>query len=299
MSVECERCRNVLEFSTLLMHRHAQDFNRGRDANHQTPLAGFVRFCYHSTFSLKIYRRRNWLMNVHHESFMRLDELGSNFPNYSQTFEFPGEFINESHKLFSTCPVREGILIEIRDRPTTGSIIEGWLRRADALKLYEIAYFVSGDILELGSYHGLSTSILARAALDSPHKKNIFSIDLDMENVKKTNEHLHEMGLKSNVITMCGDALTITRGLVSAGPRFDFVFVDHSHAYEAVYPVCRELGGVLKPGGFCLFHDFNDARNREAEEKDYGVYQAVVGGLDPERFDFYGVYGCAALYRFK
>jgi len=230
---------------------------------------------------------------------MQLAELGARFPSYYPTFEFPGPFINESHEQFSTCPMRDGILIEIRDRPVAGSIIEGWLQRADALKLFEIAYFVTGDILELGSYHGLSTSILARAAHDSPHKKNIFSVDLDMENVRTTNRHLDEMGLKSFVTTMCGDALSTMKGLASAGTRFDFVFVDHSHAYEAVYGVCRDLGDVLQPGGFCLFRDFNDSRNRDAEEKDYGVYQAVVGGLDSDRFEFYGIYGCAALYRFK
>ena len=238
-------------------------------------------------------------MNVNRESFMQPAELGSRFPDYERTFDFPGEFINESHKHFSICPIRDGILIEIRDRPTDGSIIEGWLRRADALKLYEIAYFVTGDILELGSYHGLSTSILARAVHDSPHKKNIFSVDLDMNNVGMANQHLRELGLKSYVITICGDALSTMKDLVSAGTKFDFVFVDHSHAYDPVYGVCRELGEVLRPGGFCLFHDFNDSRNSDAEDKDYGVYQAVIGGLDPNRFDFYGIYGCAALYRLR
>jgi SAM-dependent methyltransferase len=238
-------------------------------------------------------------MNVNQQSFMQLGELGSRFPSYERTFEFPGEFINESHKFFSTCPLREGILIDIRDRTTAGSIIEGWLQRADALKLYEIAYFVTGDILELGSYHGLSTSILARAACDSPHKKNIFSVDLDSENVKMTNQHLLELGLKSNVITLCGDALYTMKELGLEGARFAFVFVDHSHSYEPVHSVCRNLADVLQPGAFCLFHDYNDARNRESVGEDYGVYQAVVGGLDSDRFEFYGIYGCAALYRFR
>jgi hypothetical protein len=30
---------------------------------------------------------------------------------------------------------------------------------------------------------------------------------------------------------------------------------------------------------------------------DHGVYQAVVDGLAPADFDFYGLYGCLALYR--
>jgi len=240
-----------------------------------------------------------YLMYANPESFMQPAELGSRFPSYYRTFEFPGEFINESHKYFSICPIRDGILIDIRDRPTDGAVIEGWLQREDALKLYEIAYFVTGDILELGSYHGLSTSILARAVQDSPHKKNVFSVDLDMDHVRIASQHLREMGLKSYVITMCGEAVSTMKGLVSAGTKFDFVFIDHSHAYDPVYSVCRELGDVLRPGGFCLFHDFNDSRNRDADQKDYGVYQAVMSGLDTKRFDFYGIYGCTALYRFK
>lgn len=238
-------------------------------------------------------------MNIHQESFMRLEELGNRIPSYHPTFNFSGEFINESHQFFFTCPIRDGILIEIRDRPLAGSVIEGWLRREDSLKLYEIAYFVTGDILELGSYHGLSTSILSKANHDSPHKKNIFTVDLDPGNVAMTNQHLRAMGLDNYVTTMCGDALSVMRGFASTGTKFEFMFIDHSHAYEPVYSVCRELRNVLVPGGFCLFHDFNDPRNRDAADKDYGVYQAVIEGLDPREFEFYGVYGCAALYRFS
>lgn len=238
-------------------------------------------------------------MNIHQESFVQLEDLGATIPSYLTTFDFPGEFINESHRSFSTCPIRDGILIEIKDRPLVGSIIEGWLRREDALKLYEIAYFVSGDILELGSYHGLSTSILSQANHDAPYEKNIYSVDLDPANVVITNQHLQAMGLGGNVTTICGDALSLVRGFAATGKKFEFVFVDHSHAYDPVYTVCRELGNVLVNGGFCLFHDFNDPRNRDADDKDYGVYQAVIDGLDPNEFLFYGVYGCAALYRFK
>jgi hypothetical protein len=238
-------------------------------------------------------------MNIHQESFIGLEELGARIPPYHATFDFPGEFINESHKVFSTCPIRDGILIEIKDRPLVGSVIEGWLRREDSLKLYEIGYFVSGDILELGSYHGLSTSILSQANHDSPHKKSIYSVDLDPANIAMTNQHLSAMGLAGNVTTLCGDASSIVRGFAVTAAKFELVFVDHSHAYEPVFSVCRELGKIMVDGGFCLFHDFNDPRNRDAEDSNYGVYQAVIDGLDPNEFQFYGIYGCAALYRFK
>lgn len=237
-------------------------------------------------------------MNIHQDSFIPLEELGDKIPRYSPTFDFTGEFINESHRFFFTCPVKEGILVQIKDHPVSGSVIEGWLRREDSLKLYEMAYFVSGDILELGSYHGLSTSILSQANHDSPHKKSIVTVELDSGNVAVTNRHLQNMGLASRVTTVCADALSAIRDFASRGRKFEFVFIDHSHAYDAVYSVCRELPEVLTDGGFCLFHDFNDPRNKDVDDKDYGVYQAVVQGLDPHRFSFYGVYGCAALYRF-
>lgn len=238
-------------------------------------------------------------MNIHQESFMQLEELFNWIPPYLATFDFPGEFINESHRSFSTCPIKDGIMIQIKDRPLEGSVIEGWLQREDALKLYEIAHCVSGDILELGSYHGLSTSILSQANHDSPYKKNIYSVDLNPGNAAFVSRHLRAMGLEDHVNTICSDALSAVREFAASKAKFEFVFIDHSHAYDPVYTVCRELRNVLVDGGFCLFHDFNDPRNRDCDRKDYGVYQAVVEGLDPAEFQFYGIYGCAALYRFN
>src|ERR1700728_4334116 len=45
--------------------------------------------------------------------------------------------------------------------------IPGWLAPEDALKLYELAYFSPGPILEIGMYCGRSTTILATAVADS------------------------------------------------------------------------------------------------------------------------------------
>ena len=39
---------------------------------------------------------------------------------------------------------------------------------------------------------------------------------------------------------------------------FSFCFIDHSHSYKHVLSACRALPPVILPGGFCLFHDFND-----------------------------------------
>ncbi len=238
------------------------------------------------------------LMNIHPETFLQLSELGSYFPEFRPTFEYNGNYIDDRHEYFATCPATEDVLIQIRNgRWWGGSIIEGWLRRADALKLYEMAYSVEGDILELGCYHGLSTTILSQASRRSPNPKRIYTIDLNQECIVKTRQNLRLKGLSRGVTCICAEATGAVKSFSQEGKKFGFAFIDHSHAYDPVLSVCRELYKVMEKGGFCLFHDFNDARNRDSKINYYGVYQAVTKELDPMHYTFYGIYGCTALYR--
>jgi hypothetical protein len=212
-------------------------------------------------------------------------------PPYLPTFDFAGEFINEHHRFYSTCPAKDG-LIQLD--------IDGWLRPADALKLYELAYFAPGPILELGSFHGLSTSILARAVADSGAEgrgRSIVSVELDPVAQAVARANLELLGLASNVSFVQGDAVAYCVQAAAAGERYAFAFIDHDHAYSSVLPVCRELPNLTLPGAFCLFHDWLDARNFNPEEAAYGVFGATRDGFDPQEFEFYGVFGVAGLYR--
>ena len=233
----------------------------------------------------------------HPESFLRLDEVGSVIPPYRPTFPFPGPYIDPFHRHLGESPLKDGLLIQLKNSSFWGQTIQGWLRREDALKLYEIAYFAEGDILELGSFHGLSTSILSRARRRSQHVKIIETVDLSPRSILMTEWNLRRQGLKRGVRTFVGDALLEMKRRARRGGRYGMVFVDHSHAYGPVHSVCRELTSIVLPGGFCLFHDFNDPRNYDLADEDHGVYQAVVDGLDAARFELYGIYGCLALYR--
>lgn len=237
-------------------------------------------------------------MKTHKTTFLRREDLGRRMPPYQPSFDFPGTFIDAAHQSLAEAPLKNGTLIQIRNRRWFGKVIPGWLRREDALKLYELAYFAAGDILELGSYHGLSTSILAQAVRHSKRPNHIYTADLSWRCVRATRLNLGWMRLHRHVTSIRGDAVTVVKSFAATGKRFGLVFIDHSHTYEAVYEVCRELAHITAPGGFCLFHDFNDVRNTEgADDKAYGVYQAVRNGLDTARFEFCGIYGCAALYR--
>ena len=228
----------------------------------------------------------------------RFHELGRSIPSYRPTFDLPAPFIDRSHKHLAESPLQDGgVLIQLKTRRWFGKTIPGYLRREDGLKLYEMAYYAPSDILELGSFHGLSTSILARAIRSSADGKHVYTVDLDPANVTATLDNLRSQGLHRRVTAHCDDAVAAVQRFASQGKQFGFVFIDHAHTYEAVYQVCRELERVTMHGGFCLFHDFNDARNNDPNDRDYGVYQAVTEGLNGARFQFYGVYGCAALYR--
>jgi SAM-dependent methyltransferase len=216
---------------------------------------------------------------------MEPNELGRAVPPYRPTFTRFDQFINDQHRYYNECPTR-GIVIEVA--------IEGTLRRADALKLYEMGYYATGDILEFGTNRGLSISILAGAVRDAGKNNALVTMDLNGRLAEQARHSLSELDLSRQIDFMVGDADVSCQKLIDAGRKFNFAFVDHSHRYDDVVKACRRLYQLLLPGSFCLFHDYNDSREGTA---DYGVYTAVAHTLDKDHFEFCGIYGCCGLFR--
>ncbi len=150
-------------------------------------------------------------MKTHVETFLNKKDLGSKIPPYQPNFDFSGALIDSYHKTISESSPTDNSLVRIKNRKFFGKVIPGWLRREDALKLYELAYFTKGDILELGPYNGLSTSILAKAVRNSGQPKQICSVDLDSSYVKATMRNLRSMGLHKDVTVICDDAATAVK----------------------------------------------------------------------------------------
>src|SRR5512139_4237922 len=142
----------------------------------------------------------------HTETFLELDKLGSQFPTYQPTLKLDTKFMQLRDEFFSRIEMNGG-LIKMKNRKYFGEYIQGWLRRDDALKLYEMAYYAKDDILELGSYHGLSTTIMANAIRQSPLKKKIHTVDLQPQNINLTNKNLRKAGVAKYVEGICGDAI--------------------------------------------------------------------------------------------
>src|SRR4029453_18611085 len=106
---------------------------------------------------------------THPETWMERNELGEACP-YRPTITGFDQFINDAHRYYNECPMK-GILVDVG--------IQGKLRREDALKLYEMGYYATGDILEFGTNRGLSISTLARAVRDAGENSQLVTMELD------------------------------------------------------------------------------------------------------------------------
>jgi len=222
-------------------------------------------------------------------SQIEFEKLGKTIPPYLPTYDFKNSHLNKFQQLIANCPLEGDVKIDLG--------ITGSLRRADALKLYEMAYLSRGDILELGCNQGLSTSILSQANHESGLKKKILTNDLDQNYVNIARQNLEGKNLLNKVELVADDAVDLCGALAKAGREFSFCFIDHAHSYQPVYDVTVQLSDVISPGGFCLFHDYNDRRNPKPEEDDYRVAQAVDDGFKNSPFEFWGMFGCTAMFR--
>jgi len=213
---------------------------------------------------------------------------------YQKTYNFDGTFINQSHHRLALSRMHQHAdIINIG--------IDGWLILADALKLYELAFFCKGDIIELGTYKGLSTTIMAEASRDSGRKFEIVTVDLDPQLAAEAKQGMADRRTpgRENVHFFTFDAMKFVTNSADAGKLYELAFIDHSHQYQHVYDTCVNLHRILVPGAFALFHDYNDPRNARPDVPDYGVYQAVHTALSEEYFEFWGIYGCCGLFRRK
>jgi predicted O-methyltransferase YrrM len=164
--------------------------------------------------------------------------------------------------------------------------VEGWLRRDEgALLLRTAGQAVAGRpapaIVEVGSYCGRSTIVLASAAMTANPAACIYAID----------PHEGEVSAPNTLGGVRREAPTFERfranvaaagvdGLIHAIRRrsydvpwaapISFLFVDGLHDYENVARDFRHFEPYLSEGAYVAFHDCND---------DYPGVQAFVAGL--------------------
>ena len=176
--------------------------------------------------------------------------------------------LNEYHESLLHLPTENGVI---------KSHIEGWLQPVEAHYLYECAYN-SHNILELGSYHGLSTSIIAQAKYDSGNTGSITTLDVFEENISKTKQNI-KVDVNINYVT--ADAIHYIMQLNNKPlPEFyDLIFIDANHSYEWMKILTKHV--QILSDGKMLFHDFYHRATgvQQAVEEILGTAKSKVGSI--------------------
>jgi cephalosporin hydroxylase len=178
--------------------------------------------------------------------------------------------------------------------------IPGWLEPEDALKLYELAYFATGPILEIGMYCGRSTTILATAVADRGSGVPIVSLDIDPLALSLTARSLRMHAVHENVVLACASIEAFIGATPSFSPRL--VFIDANHAVAAVMTDIEVLGTCVTAGSLLLFHDYlpmklPDTAGFPVSPGPIEVKSAIDNSWISGGAQFAGTFGASALFR--
>ncbi len=148
--------------------------------------------------------------------------------------------------------------------------IQGFLLEDDIILLYLKAYDLprNGSIIEIGSYLGLSSCVMAQALIDSQnHGARIYCIDDWMD----ADAYFKQTGGKGNAfdafrsnLQRAGvDKLIHIKKMKSSDAAADFlnetadlIFLDGDHSFGGCYTDLNAWYSKLKPNGILIGHDY-------------------------------------------
>ena len=124
--------------------------------------------------------------------------------------------------------------------------IQGWMHIDEAKVLWESVQHYT-NCLELGTYHGLSTWILAQANPDC----RITTVEIFENNTGQAKQNCIEFG---NIEYITADS---NEWLKTCGKKFDWVFVDHSHESFYMDQTILLLRQCVTADHLILLHDMH------------------------------------------
>lgn len=142
-------------------------------------------------------------------------------------------------------------------------LIPGWMGEEDCGVLYKYASQTKGLIVEIGSYMGRSTRLLA---LSSPESR-VITIDSFKMGGKKAKKMLLKNIEGLNVKLVEGTSRNVGKGWKR---KIDLLFVDGGHTERVVKKDIELFVPHVKRGGIVLFHDYT------TQGPNYGVKKAVL-----------------------
>jgi predicted O-methyltransferase YrrM len=146
--------------------------------------------------------------------------------------------------------------------------VDGWFAEIEARELYRatidaIRKIPGGVLIEVGSYKGRSTVVLASAAVDSGVKTTLFAIDphqgvlTDGMRVSPTwdefNANIKASGVASSIA-----AIRTSSSNYQTNAKVSVLFIDGLHDFESVLIDYNSYGKLVEPGGVVAFHDYSN-----------------------------------------
>jgi hypothetical protein len=173
-------------------------------------------------------------------------------------------------------------------------LIPGWLLREDAEKLYALAGSAPGPILEVGTYNGKSTLLMATALREAERSGPIYTVDVDRSAIAAASMHARARELAEMIVFVHGTLAAFAAAYPQLRPALTFIDGDHSRA--GVERDLAALRGLVPAGGRLLFHDFNDPLNEDASCTTIKVRPTVHSSWVAHECEFEGVFGACGLF---
>jgi predicted O-methyltransferase YrrM len=191
--------------------------------------------------------------------------------SYAPTYDFGAPDLGERHR---------GAEESVRDVP-------GWMVPEDAMKLYELAYFAPGPILEIGAFHGKSAILMSKAARDGATGATVLSVDVDAQALNAARTQAAAHGVTDGIVFFRGSVGALLR--TASGLRPGLVFIDGDHSRAGVLSDLEALRPRVPDGALLLFHDYY-------RTPEMSVPDAVEESWVPAECDFGGAFGSCGLF---
>jgi SAM-dependent methyltransferase len=170
--------------------------------------------------------------------------------------------------------------------------IPGLLYTEDAQKLYELAWFAPGPVLEIGTFHGQSTAVMAMAMATARIPARIVSVDVDAEALAAARRHLDRLGIGERVTLVHGDLRMLRRAAPELAPAF--VFVDGDHTLRGVRADLRVLRDAAAAGSIIALHDFEGYEDEDPYS--VRVAEAAADSWLADEAQFIGRFGLCGVF---
>ena len=142
--------------------------------------------------------------------------------------------------------------------------VHGYMHSYELEWLFHAAWItkaqgVKGDLLEIGSFQGLSACALAQAG----HLTCVDTWDtvcgvVDSRDCFQIfNANLAKMSLTKNVTAIVGDSKKKLPEIQASGRKFRLIFVDGDHSYEGASSDIHWSWRMLSPGGLLVVDDYH------------------------------------------